>query len=481
MHGVAVMDFGPAHLPAAQGFDRDDAAFVAAHGFDVVRVGFNWALLEPKPGAIDGAYLGSIRRTVRQLAAHRVWSVLDLHQDGWGSAVHGNEGAPDWATITDGFPNPPLGFGANYLANPAQNRAWDNFWANAPGPGGIGLQDRYATMLRRLGAAFRTEPYVLGYEILNEPWPGTEYPTCMNPAGCPLFDTQKLEPFYRRVIPAIHAADPARMVFYEPNLLFDFGANTNLGNPAPGDPLTGFTFHDYCLGAGAGSALPVIPGNAAGCAVEEKTVLDYAESYSQKTGAALLNTEWSASSELATVKRMAAELDAARIPWTYWQYCCAADNMTLVADAKKPPRPPNLHPHVLSLIEIPYPRAVAGTPGSWGFNPDTRTFTLDYSTALLSERPGGALLTQIYVPRLQYPTGYAVQVTGAARTSARGAGLLTLCASKGAKKVTVRVAPARGGHTAALPDPAPNPTRCSTPHRHRRHHPAKHRQGEERR
>src|SRR2546421_266843 len=68
MHGVAVMDFGPAHLPAAQGFDRDDAAFVGTHGFDVVRVGFNWAGLEPQPGVVDGAYLGSIRKTVRQRA-----------------------------------------------------------------------------------------------------------------------------------------------------------------------------------------------------------------------------------------------------------------------------------------------------------------------------------------------------------------------------------------------------------------------------
>ena len=54
-----------------------DARFLAAHGFDVVRVGFNWSGLEPQPGVFDSAYLGSIVRTVRQLGAHRIWSVLD--------------------------------------------------------------------------------------------------------------------------------------------------------------------------------------------------------------------------------------------------------------------------------------------------------------------------------------------------------------------------------------------------------------------
>jgi len=41
LHGVAIMDFGPKHLPAVQGFSADDAAFLAAHGFNVARVGFN--------------------------------------------------------------------------------------------------------------------------------------------------------------------------------------------------------------------------------------------------------------------------------------------------------------------------------------------------------------------------------------------------------------------------------------------------------
>src|SRR5207245_3587996 len=116
-HGVAVMDFGSVHLPAAVGFGEDDAAFLAAHGFDVVRVGFNWAGVEPRPVVIDPAYVQSLLGTVRTLAAHRIYSVLDLHQDGYGPET-GVDGAPDWATLTDGAPNTHLGFGPDYFANP---------------------------------------------------------------------------------------------------------------------------------------------------------------------------------------------------------------------------------------------------------------------------------------------------------------------------------------------------------------------------
>ena len=45
----------------------------------------------------------------------------------------------------DGLPAvPQTGFPGNYLAMPALERAFDHFWQNSPGPGGPGLQDRYA-------------------------------------------------------------------------------------------------------------------------------------------------------------------------------------------------------------------------------------------------------------------------------------------------------------------------------------------------
>src|SRR6202011_1147470 len=105
-------------------------------------------------------------------ARHGIVSMLDFHQDLFNEAFQG-EGAPDWAVQTGGLANLRLGFPRNYLADPALQHALDQFWANAAGPGGVGLQDRYAAAWAHVAARFRDNPAVLGYELLNEAWPGT--------------------------------------------------------------------------------------------------------------------------------------------------------------------------------------------------------------------------------------------------------------------------------------------------------------------
>ena len=59
---------------------------------------------------------------------------------------------------------------------------------------------------------------------------------------------------------AIRAADRQKLLWYEPNVLFNFGADTNI--PQLGDPSLGFSFHFYCLAglvaATAGLGCPAI-------------------------------------------------------------------------------------------------------------------------------------------------------------------------------------------------------------------------------
>lgn len=435
LHGLGVMDYSPPSLPAAVGFDDDDAAFLAAHGFNYVRVGMNWSGIEPAPGVFASSYLSSIRQTVRTLAAHRIYSLLDWHQDDWGTAAAGIDGAPAWATETDGLPNPTSQFGAGYVIDSGQQRAFDNFWNNAPGPGRVGLQDRYTAMLARYGRAFRGEPYLLGYELFNEPFPGTTWSSCANPSGCPVFDAQ-LSAFYRRVIPALRAADPSHLIFYEPNLFFDFGSNTNLDNAAGGDRRTGFAFHDYCLASGAGTALPPAPGGGgAGCATEEQTVISDALDYASKTGAALINSEWGATSDPIVIARMADELDHAMVGWLYWDY----NSSDFVADPRKPPGGKNVNQRILKLLERPYPQAVAGTPLAWNWDPASRTFSLRYTTVPPpSARLARGALTEVWVGRWRY----RVRASGANVVSHRSAKLLVLRARPGASNVSVVVTPA---------------------------------------
>src|SRR5581483_5389325 len=91
---------------------------MARLGFDVVRLNLAWSALEPSPGAFDAAYVARVRRAVRAAVSHGMYTVLDMHQDAWGKSVgtpaeavcppltqraRGWDGAPAWATITDGW------------------------------------------------------------------------------------------------------------------------------------------------------------------------------------------------------------------------------------------------------------------------------------------------------------------------------------------------------------------------------------------
>ncbi len=456
LHGVGVMNYAPPNLPAAMGFADKDAAFLAAHGFNLVRLGMNWSGIEPQPGFFDPAYLASIEGTVHTLQSHGIYTLLDWHQDDWGLAASGIDGAPVWATLTDGLPNPSLGYGVGMLGDPAQQRAFDNFWANKTGPGGVGIADRFATMLATYAQAFRDQPYLLGYDTFNEPNAGTQWQTCASPAGCPVFDSQ-LSTWFRRVLPPLRAADPNHMIWIEPNVFFDFAANTNLQDPNGSDPNTGFDFHTYCLGDGAANAAPPIPGNGPGCAVEETMNLNNATAYQKRSGMALINSEWGATNDPQVLQRQTAEFDDYMLGDVFWDY------RNLVPNVKGQPGGSNENAALIAALDRPFPPIVAGTPSGWSWSSSTDAFTLRYSTRLPDGRPGSGLQTEIYVPSVHYPTGYTATVSGAEIVSST-ATELQLRNDSGANAVSVTVTSTSTSPVPASLTPAPaTGRRCTRP------------------
>ena len=174
-------------------------------------------------------------------------SLLDFHQDLFTERYQG-EGFPDWMAVDDGLPaQPTAGFPGNYFAMPALWRAFDNLWADAPAPDGVGLVEHVARMWGHVAHRFRGDPDVLGYDVLNEPSPGSDYASCFPPQGCPEPTRTELAPFMAASIRRIHAVDPTHLAFYEPWLMFDYGAPTALGDFA--DDISGMSFHPYCLAA----------------------------------------------------------------------------------------------------------------------------------------------------------------------------------------------------------------------------------------
>ena len=327
MHGVNMVSKRPPYAPVTTGFGEDDARFLRREGFDTVRLGLIYAGVEPSPGRYSEAYLRQIRQTADALAKADVFYQLDFHQDLYNERFEG-EGWPDWAVQDDGLPaEPKNGFPNNYLLMPALSRAFDHFWNNDPGPGGVGLQDRYAEAWRQVATRFRGQPYNMGYDLLNEPWPGTGWQACANTEGCPEFDREKLTPFSQRIYNQIRRADPRGIVWYEPNVIFNNGPKSHHGAIGP---KTGLSFHVYCLGGGA--TAPADPTEAAQrearCDPLERLPFTSAEDQAKRTDSTLLLSEFGATDDLDQIRRVVRNAEETMMSWQYWHYCPCADPTT---------------------------------------------------------------------------------------------------------------------------------------------------------
>jgi endoglycosylceramidase len=101
---------------------------------------------------------------------------------------------------------------------------------------------------------------------------------------------------------------------------------------------------------------------------------------------------------------------------------------------------PNLNVPVLAALSRPYPAAVNGTPTDFSFDAASATTRLTFATTRPDGRPAPRFLTtQLILPKLRYPTGYTVTVSGADVFSKRCAPTLALRTRPGVQSVTVTV------------------------------------------
>ena len=421
LHGVNMVAKSAPYHPAAFGFGADDAAFLAAEGFSAVRLGIDFRGLMPTPGVVEQDYVEHLAESVDALVAHGLFVLLDFHQDGFAPMFNGN-GLPDWMAISDGLPNPPDAvFPLYYIQNPAMQRAFENFWADRAGPGGVGVQEYFVQGVEAIAARFADQPLVLGTELMNEPFPGAEWMACaLEDDGCPDLEQERLVPFYQRGAAAARGVAPTQLVFVEPFVLFNFGrANTSLPGP---DERLAFSVHSYAL-------------DVAG----EEAVIARAVAAAERDARPLLLTEFGASIDPALLNRLTAQMERGLVPWMFWAY-----DESIIADLRQPAGPDNLRsPEAFAALVRPYPIATAGTPTALEFNPSTRRFHFAYDTA---GPDGGSyprgVVTVVSVPARQYPDGYAVEADGAEVTSAPNATLLTLGAVAGTAHVSIEIVPA---------------------------------------
>ena len=179
----------------------------------------HWSRIEPQRGVIDQAYLDQVDDLVTLAASYGIYSVIDMHQDAYSAFIYttadetcpegstpgkGWDGAPEWATLTDGLSTCIHG---ERNSAPAVLAAWNHFYDNTDG-----IQDRFVESWRAVAQRFAGRLEVAGYDLLNEP--ETSRPVA---ELLPLYEAMLV-----KVIAAIQdaeaAADFQHLLFIEPTI-----------------------------------------------------------------------------------------------------------------------------------------------------------------------------------------------------------------------------------------------------------------------
>ncbi len=267
LRGVAVIGLGDYFqgnpgVPSSAGVTEHDLDEIAALGMSSIRLIVHWSALEPERGVRSDDYLARVREVVGWARDRGIYVILDMHQDAWGKYVNtavdqtcpppfspnqGWDGAPEWATFTDGKSR--CRFMVRELA-PAVMNAWESFWNDRDG-----IEQELIDTWAWLAREFRDDTTVAGYDLLNEPNWGLDYD----------YTIQIRKPaFHRRALDAIRAVERAdfhKPVFFEPSAVWS-AFPIEKAVPFTGDDQIVYAPHIYVESISADIGLfgkPVIP------------------------------------------------------------------------------------------------------------------------------------------------------------------------------------------------------------------------------
>ncbi len=152
-------------------FSEADAEYMASLGLNHVRIPFNYRHFESddRPFELKEQGFALLDRAVQDCARHGLYVILDFH------ALPGSQNQ-HW-----------------HSDNPTH---WSHFWSQRH------FQDRAVHLWEALADRYRGNPWIAGYNIMNEP----------GDAG-----GKAIKPFYDRAVEAVRAVDPDHVIFLDGN------------------------------------------------------------------------------------------------------------------------------------------------------------------------------------------------------------------------------------------------------------------------
>jgi endoglycosylceramidase len=148
---------------------------------------------------------------VNEASKRGIYVLLDMHQDQYSRCLKG-DGAPYWALPKAVDPQDNSGiagrfwFSAYFFSSDVRT-SFSNFFQSPD------LKEHYYSSWKEVARRVNGSPYILGYDIMNEPF-GGEIPN-----DCGQFENGFLRPFYCEAISAIREVDPDAVGFVEPSII----------------------------------------------------------------------------------------------------------------------------------------------------------------------------------------------------------------------------------------------------------------------
>jgi endoglycosylceramidase len=358
-------------------------------GFDHVRYLITWEAVEPQDGKFDDVYLAQVKAELAWFEARGIRVVVDMHQDQF-ARKYGGDGAPEWALLSpDPSPFVPdiIGpFPMNYV-NPKVIANFDDFWTNPT------KRARFARAWAHVVSKLKDVPCILGWEVLNEPFPGARLPY--------YFEENELSTFTAEVVAAIRAEDKERIVFFEPQLLAANLATCGLRPLADRNVVYAPHWYDPAVDIRAANGLaPFYDGDASRTAGAFTNL----EGHAKKLDAPLWLGEWGIERRRSGADGYVADhqrlLDERLMSHAYWELNPVEDDLFTPIDPSGNDWP------IAALLARPHPRAIAGTLTRLEFDATTRELRVEWTEGNLG--PGAPTLIEL--PWKHYPANVQLLV-----------------------------------------------------------------------